>query len=252
MESRQKNILTILLIIIIVIIAGIIGYLGFEVINQNVKEKEASEITSEFDSIVPTITEDELMEEGIEGQNGDIENSGNENNGQAGNPGGSSNSSSGSSGTGKRTRTSTGTSSGSSSSVYINGNWVAGTIRIPATGIKYSIFAQESKQALEKGVCILYTMNGLNKVGNTVIVGHNYRNRLFFSKNKNLNIGDKIIIKDSSGLEITYTIFNKFTASQDDATFYQRETYGKREITLSTCTDQGTKTGERIILCARE
>ena len=79
MESRQKNILTILLIIIIVIIAGIIGYLGFEVINQNVKEKEASEITSEFDSIVPTITEDELMEEGIEGQNGDIENSGNEN-----------------------------------------------------------------------------------------------------------------------------------------------------------------------------
>ncbi len=251
MESRQKNVLTILLIIIIVIIAGIIGYLGFEVINQNVKEKEASEITSEFDSIVPTITEDELMEEEIDGQDGDIENLGSENNGQVENPGGSNNSGSGGSGSG-RSRTSTGTSSGSSNSVYINGNWVAGTIRIPATGIKYSIFAQESKQALEKGVCILYTMNGLNKVGNTVIVGHNYRNRLFFSKNKNLNIGDKIIIKDSSGLEVTYTIFNKFTASQDDATFYQRETYGKREITLSTCTDQGTKTGERIILCARE
>ena len=95
-------------------------------------------------------------------------------------------------------------------------------------------------------------MEGLNHVGNTVIVGHNYRNRLFFSRNKNLNIGDKIIIKDCTGLEITYTIFNKFTANKDDASFYQRETNGKREITLSTCTDQGTKTGERLIICARE
>ena len=63
MESRQKNILTILLIIIIVIIAGIIGYLGFEVVNENVKEKEAGEITAEFDSVVPTISEEEWEDE---------------------------------------------------------------------------------------------------------------------------------------------------------------------------------------------
>ena len=247
METRQKNILTILLIVIIVIIAGIVGYLGFEVVNQNVKEKEASEITAEFDNLVPTLTEGEIIEENadlnqeivydsdLNLSSGGGEGGGNTNGGTAR----------------KRSRSSGGTSS-SVSKVNVNGNWIAGTISIPATGIKYSIFAEESKQNLEKGVCMLYSMEGLNHVGNTVIVGHNYRNRLFFSRNKNLKIGDKIIIKDCTGLEITYSIFNKFTANKDDASFYQRDTKGKREITLSTCTDQGTKTGERLIICARE
>lgn len=255
MESTQKNILTVLLIIIIVIIVGIIGYLGFELINQNVKEKEASEITDEFDSIVPTVTEDELIEGNIDGQQGT--NASENGEGTATENGGGTNTNSGNGGNNSAmSRSSTGGSySGSrvsSGNVYINGNWVAGTITIPATGIKYSIFAEESKKALEKGVCMLYTMEGLNHPGNTVIVGHNYRNRLFFSRNKNLKIGDKIIIKDCTGLEITYIIFNKFTANKDDASFYQRETNGKKEITLSTCTDQGTKTGERLIICARE
>ena len=257
MESTQKNILTVLLIIIIVIIVGIIGYLGFELINQNVKEKEANKITDEFDSIVPTVTEEELLEGNIEEQ---VNNSVN-GEGQAietENGGGTSSNSGTVTGGGSTAvrRNSTGSSSSgtrvSSGNIYISGNWVAGTITIPATGIKYSIFAEESKKALEKGVCMLYTMEGLNHPGNTVIVGHNYRNRLFFSRNKNLKIGDKIIIKDCTGLEITYIIFNKFTANKDDASFYQRETNGKKEITLSTCTDQGTKTGERLIICARE
>ena len=249
METRQKNILTLLLIIIIVIIAGIVGYLGFEVINQNVKEKEAGEITAEFDNLVPTLTEGEIIEENAD-LNQEIVYDSDLNLSSVGGSGGTSSSSNGTarrSGGSSGGRTSTGTSK-----VNVNGNWIAGTITIPATGIKYSIFAEESKQNLEKGVCMLYSMEGLNHVGNTVIVGHNYRNRLFFSRNKNLKIGDKIIIKDCTGLEITYSIFNKVTANKDDASFYQRDTKGKREITLSTCTDQGTKTGERLIICARE
>ena len=215
MESRQQNILTILLIIIIVIIAGIIGYLGFEVVNENVKEKEAGEITAEFDSIVPTISEEEWEDEYTDEEGQPVgENQGGDGLSLSGTGtyAGTGNGSSGNSSSSKRTNySSSGTSTSSSTSVYINGNWVAGTISIPATGIKYSIFAEESKQALEKGVCLLWSMGGLNRVGNTVIVGHNYRNRLFFSKNKNLNIGDKIIINDYTGLEITYTIFNKMT-----------------------------------------
>ena len=255
MESRQKNILTILLIIIIVIIAGIIGYLGFEVVNENVKEKEAGEITAEFDSVVPTISEEEWEDEYLN-EDGQIVGENQNDNGlslsENGTDTGTTSGRTGNNSSKHTSSSSSGTRTSSASSVYINGNWVAGTISIPATGIKYSIFAEESKQALEKGVCILYSMAGLNRQGNTVIVGHNYRNRLFFSRNKNLNIGDKIIIKDYTGLEITYTIYNKFTADKDDASFYQRDTAGKREITLSTCTDQGTKTGERLILCASE
>ncbi len=47
------------------------------------------------------------------------------------------------------------------------------------------IFQQENKILKE-----------LNKPGNTVIAGHNYRNSRFFSNNKKLNIGDKIYVTD--------------------------------------------------------
>lgn len=244
MESKQKNILTLLLIVIIVIIVGIIGYLGFELINQNVKQKEAEKITDEFDSVVPTLSEEEILENSLNDENSD------DTSGQGANSSSGGSASGGSSSGGSTASYSSG--GYSTSAVNISGNWVAGTITIPATNIKYSIFADPTRQALEKGVGLIYTANGLNHVGNTVIAGHNYRNSLFFSKNKNLKIGDKIIIKDCTGLEITYSIYNKFTTTSADASFYQRETNGKREITLSTCTDQGTKTGERLIICAKE
>ena len=254
MESKEKNVLTILLIIIVVIIIGIIGYLAYEVISQNSKQKQSEEISDEFDRLVPTISEDEYNEQNINNEETDINQENRQdhqsdnqnaerevaqNQGNAGNSSGSS-----------TYRGSSGTSS-ASSGVNVSGYWVLGTIRIPATGIKYSVFSQPTRQALERGVSVLYTANELNQPGNTVIVGHNYRNRLFFSKNKNLKNGDKVIIKDASGLEITYTIYNKFTTNSGDASFFQRDTGGKREITLSTCTDQGTKTGERLIIFAR-
>lgn len=235
MGSRDKNVLTLLLIMVIVIIVGLIGYLGFEIVNGKVKESQSEEITDEFDSQIPTVTEDELVvDENI------VTTPNEENTGSSTNSGGTSTSSSYSG------------SSYSSSGVNISGYWVVGTIRIPATGIKYSIFSEPTRQALERGVGQVYTTGGLNQPGNTVISGHNYRNRLFFSKNKNLKIGDTVIIKDTSGLEITYVIYDKFTTDSNDASFFQRNTDGKREITLTTCTDDGTKTGQRLIILARE
>lgn len=246
MESKDKNVLTLLLIILIVVIAGIIGYIGFEVINENVKQGNSEEIINEFDNMIPTISEDELADdEGIQLDDANSDTASNDEQG-----GTSSGTSQGTSG-GKTTGTGK-SKNYSSSGVNISGYWVTGTIRIPATGIRYSIFADQSRQALERGVIVLYTTNGLNQVGNTVIAGHNYRNRLFFSKNKNLKEGDKIIIKDTSGLEITYSIYSKFVTNSGDASFYQRDTAGKREITLTTCTDQGTTTGERLIILAKE
>lgn len=243
MESKDKNVLTLLLIILIVVIAGIIGYIGFEVINENVKQGNSEEITDEFDNMIPTISEEELEnDEGIQldDQNENNDNSGTE---QGSTSSGTTQGSTGGTSTSRKY---------SSSGVSVSGYWVAGTIRIPATGIRYSIFTDQSRKALDRGVIILYTTNGLNKAGNTVIAGHNYRSRLFFSKNKNLKEGDKIIIKDTSGLEITYSIYSKFVTNSGDASFYQRDTTGKREITLTTCTDQGTTTGERLIILAKE
>ncbi len=238
MKSKDKNVLTLLLIILIVVIAGIIGYIGFELINENVKEGNSTEITDEFDNLIPTVSEDEL-EEQIDEENTETEDTDNSGTGTQTNQ---------SSGTRKTTKKTTTKSSG----VNIGGYWVVGTIRIPATGIKYSIFSEPTRQALERGVGVLYTANGLNQPGDTVIAGHNYRNRLFFSRNKNLKDGDKIFIKDASGVEVTYSVYYKFVTNSSDASFYQRETNGKREITLTTCTDQGSQTGERYIVYARE
>ena len=92
-------------------------------------------------------------------------------------------------------------------------------------------------------------MFGINKVGNTVIQGHNYRNGLFFSNLKKLSKGDKIYITDDTGTKITYEIYNIFEAEATDSSFYRRDTSGLREITLSTCTDDGAL---RTIVLAKE
>ena len=83
---------------------------------------------------------------------------------------------------------------------------------------------------------------------NCVIVGHNYRNGLFFSNNKKLQLGDKIYITDNSGTTLTYTIYDKFETSDSDTSFFQRDTEGKPEVTLSTCTDDSSA---RLIILAR-
>lgn len=76
---------------------------------------------------------------------------------------------------------------------------------------------------------------GLNKIGNTVIIGHNYRNGAFFGSNKRLNEGDKVYITDNTGLRVEYTIYKKYLTPQEDYSYAQRDTNGKREVTLVTC-----------------
>lgn len=245
MESKRKNILTILLIIVIVVIVGVIGFLGFELINGKVKESASQVITDEFDKQIPTITEEEFnegMQEQEQEQN--IIQDPSQLSGEGGN--------SGQTGNGRYTGYRNYNQSYYTTGVNIDGYWVVGTIRIPASGIRYSIFSQPSKKALERGVGMIYTSNGINQPGNTVLAGHNYKNSLFFSKNKYLVEGNPIYIKDATGVEVKYIVTNKFTTSDTDTSFYQRDTGGKREITLSTCTDRGSRTGERLIILARE
>lgn len=64
-----------------------------------------------------------------------------------------------------------------------------------------------------------------------------------------LTNGDKIYITDTSGLEVEYEVYNVFEAEESDASFYNRDTNGLREITLSTCTNDGKL---RTIVFAKE
>ena len=127
---------------------------------------------------------------------------------------------------------------------------VQGTIKIPAINLKYPLLTEVTKKSIETAVAILYpNPDNLNKSGNTVIIGHNYRNGQFFSNVKKLVNGDKIYIRDYTGKELTYNIYNKFLADSSDTSFYQRDTNGVPEVTLSTCTDASDN--QRIIVFAR-
>ena len=124
-----------------------------------------------------------------------------------------------------------------------------GYITIPKTSVKEPILDTVTPESLNTAVAVLYPSNPqLNQPGNVVIVGHNYRNGQFFSNNKKLSTGDKIKIKDNSGTELTYTIYEVFETTEQDTSFYNRDTNGAIEVTLSTCTDDAKA---RTIILAR-
>ena len=132
---------------------------------------------------------------------------------------------------------------------YYEGFVMLGYITIPKTNVKEPILDSVTPETLNNAVAILYPSNPqLNQPGNVVIVGHNYRNGQFFSNNKKLSVGDKLSIKDNTGTELTYTIYEKFETTEQDTSFYNRDTNGAIEVTLSTCTDDAKA---RTIILAR-
>lgn len=139
-----------------------------------------------------------------------------------------------------------GTSNSENTDTY-KGFEKAGVIEIPKTNLKYVVLAQGSKDAIEVSVAV-NGGPGLNKVGNTIIIGHNYRNGTFFSNNKNLANGDKVYITDKTGAKIEYTIYDIYTTSTGDSDYMVRDTKGQKEITLVTCTDD---TKNRLVICAK-
>ena len=124
---------------------------------------------------------------------------------------------------------------------------MVGRIEIPKTKVNLPVLETPSAKALETSVAVLYGP-GLNKVGNTTIVGHNYRNGMFFSNNAKIEIGDKIYITDTTGNKLTYIVYNTYVTTPEDAEYTQRDTNGAIEISLSTCTDDSSG---RIIIWAK-
>ena len=200
-ESKYGKVLTVILTIVIIAIVGLLGFLGYEWYNKYVVNKDAENFVDDFLG--------EVNGNGKDTQDVDSDLSGVEDvNIQS-------------------------DKNGENTDTNVS---VAGTIEIPKTNIKYPILEKVTKKSIEVAVALLYGP-GLNQPGNCVIIGHNYRNGLFFSNNKKLENGDKIYITDNSGTKLTYKIYNKFQTTPEDTSFYQRDTDGKPEITLSTCTD---------------
>ena len=216
-ESKYNKLLTIVLVIVIIAIIGLLVFWGIEVFQKNSITNETAEFVDSYQGDDQT-SDDETQNSDNDGSNplDAIEESN-------------------TTGSSKRTK-----------KTY-KGYVVNGTMEIPKINFKYPVLEEFNKKSLETSVVILYGA-GLNQPGNTVIIGHNYRNGVFFSNNKKLNNGDKIYVTDYTGKKVSYTIYNKFETTPEDTSFYQRDTNGNPEITLSTCTDDSSA---RLIIFAK-
>lgn len=234
--SKYSDVLTMILVVVIVVILGIVGYFGYDVYKQNTKNANAQAALAEFEEATKpakkkvnkvkdentvstnTLTGEELQEalnQSIQDQQS-VEQPEEEVNEEP-------------------------------KKVMYEGYEMKGKISIPKTGCEYPILSEVTKRSLEVAVAILYGP-GLNEPGNTVIVGHNYRNGMFFSNNSKLAIGDLIYITSATET-VTYEIYNIYQTSPDEASYMKRDTGGAREISLSTCTNDSS---QRLIIWAKE
>ncbi len=217
-ESKYSKVLTVILVIVIVAIVGLLGFLAYDYYQNYIITKDTSDFVDNFQG---DLTDGEATDDGTTASTDE-------------NPF-------------DQIQDATTGGNGSSTKPTYKGFGVLGTIEIPAINLKYPVLEKVTKKSIETSVAFLYGA-GLNQPGNSVIIGHNYRNGLFFSNNKKLNVGDKIYITDNSGTKLTYTIYNKFETTPEDTSFYQRDTGGKPEVTLSTCTDDSKA---RLIIFAK-
>lgn len=222
-KSKYSNFLTIVLVIAIIAIIVIASILAVNTYKKYKNNKEASKAIGEFQNNISNSIDNENKNqtgEGLVEQNIVINQ--------------------------PETNTS---SSGTRKVTYYNNYVMIGYIEIPSIKIKYPILEKETVASLEQSVAVRYPNNPeLNKVGNVVIVGHNYKNGMFFSNLKKVSTGDKINITDANGQKLTYTIYEKYETTPEDVAYITRDVGENTEITLVTCTDDSKA---RIIVKAK-
>ena len=217
-SSKYGNVLTIILIISIVAVLTGAGILVYNyIIKPSIEKKQIEDIIRDFDEQVGDNNGNDNPEEGTMEATGDLQNR---------------------------------NSNVKPKPVTANGFAMIGYITIPKTNSTNVILDVLTNESLNTGVVAIYpSAPSLNEPGNVVIIGHNYKNGKFFSNNKKLAVGDKFQIKDNQGRTVTYTIYDKFEALSEDTSFYNRDTKGVPEVTLSSCVDE-TGSPYRIIILA--
>lgn len=121
-------------------------------------------------------------------------------------------------------------------------------LTIPSIDITYPVLSETSEELLKISLN-KYWGNGPNEIGNYCIVGHNYASGKLFGKLSQMEIGDIAILEDMSGRKITYEAYDKFTVDPTDVSCTSQLTNGKKEMTLITCKEYGTK---RLVIKCRE
>lgn len=226
LETKYEKLLTIILSIVVIAVLILLGFLGYDVVKKYSTKKTVAEVLNKFDESIGNnedqnnSTVENVTVSNVEITNVEVDNDNNSNN-----------------------------SNSSGKIIRFQGYNVVGKMEIPAIDLEYHILEKATPSSIEAALAVQYTANGLNEVGNTLIVGHNYRNGSFFGSNDKLQLGDKVYITDTTGRRIKYNIYNIYETSPEDGDFIMRDTNGKREISLSTCTDNSKA---RLIIWAVE
>lgn len=226
LETKYEKLLTIILSIVVIAVLILLGFLGYDVVKKYSTKKTVAEVLNKFDESIENnedqnnSTVENVIVSNVEITNVEVDNNNNSNN-----------------------------SNSSGKTIQFQGYNVVGKMEIPAIDLEYHILEKATPSSIEAALAVQYTANGLNEVGNTLIVGHNYRNGSFFGSNDKLQLGDKVYITDTTGRRIKYNIYNIYETSPEDGDFIMRDTNGKREISLSTCTDNSKA---RLIIWAVE
>lgn len=217
-KSKYSNFLTVILVIAIIAIIIISTVLIVNVYKKHKNNKEAANAISKFENNIQTNTNtnnsgQDLIEQNIVTSEPNTQ------------------------------------TTGTRKVTYYNNYVMIGYIEIPSISIKYPILEQETVSSLEQSVAVRYPTNPeLNKKGNVVIVGHNYRNGMFFSNLKKVSTGDKVYITDINGQKLTYTVYEKYETTAEDVAYITRDVGENIEITLVTCTDNSKA---RIVVKAK-
>ncbi len=121
-------------------------------------------------------------------------------------------------------------------------------LSIPSLKIEYPVLTETSDELLKISLNKFWG-GSPNTVGNYVIVGHNYKSGKMFGKLSQINIGDKVNLKDMSGKSLTYEVYNKYVVYPDNVACTSQMTQGLKEMTLITCTNGGK---QRLVVKCRE
>lgn len=123
-----------------------------------------------------------------------------------------------------------------------------GRVVIPKIGVDYAILDHWSDELLKVSICKFHGANP-NEVGNLCLVGHNWRNKRFFSKVPTLEIGDIVQITDLTEKTIDYEVYDIHTVDPSNTDDTTQKTNGRKEVTLITCTDDSS---QRVIVKCKE
>ena len=246
MGSKYGKLLTIILVVVIAVIIGILGFFAFKIFNAGNTTKKAADKVAEFNA--NTDTQQQNNNNNNNNQNNSQNNSNNEGNNtsleELLNNNQDENNISESSMYNQQNDTT------NKKDTYYEGYKVIGTVSIPSIDVEYPIL--EEYDGLRVSIVAVHPSdpeNAVNKPGNLVLWGHNYKDGTFFSNITKLNTGAKIYIKDTSGNKVTYQVYNSYQTTDSDMSYARRDVGGARELTLSTC---ATDTAKRDIIWARE